>query len=46
MVHVERKQAVFLFADSHVVNESFLENVNNIFTSDVVPSLLNSYEKE
>ena len=46
MADVKRKQVVFLFTDSHVVNESFLENVNNILTSGVVPALFESYEKE
>ena len=43
---VEREQVVFLFADSHVVNESFLKYVNNILTSGVIPALLESNEKE
>ena len=46
MAGVKRKQVTFLFSDSHVVNESFLENVNSILASGVVPALFESYEKE
>ena len=36
---VEKKQMVFLFNDTQVVQESFLEDINNILTSGEVPNL-------
>lgn len=46
MVGVERKQVVFLFSDSHIVNEGFLEIVNNMLTSGIVPALFGPDDKE
>ena len=46
MVGVERKQVVFLFSDAHIVNEGFLEIVNNMLTSGVVPALFAQEDKE
>lgn len=39
-------QVVFLFTDAHVVNEGFLEFINNILISAMVPSLFQEEEKE
>ncbi|KAG9396016.1 Dynein heavy chain and region D6 of dynein motor [Carpediemonas membranifera] len=41
-----QKPVVFLFTDSHCVEESFLELVNNILTSGVVPALFAEDEKD
>jgi dynein heavy chain len=46
LVGVERKQVVFLFADSHIMHEGFLELVNNMLTSGVVPALFSPEDKE
>jgi dynein heavy chain len=46
LVGVERKQVVFLFADSHMMHEGFLELVNNMLTSGVVPALFSPEDKE
>jgi len=37
---------VFLFTDQHVVEEGFLELVNNMLTSGMVPALYADDEKE
>jgi hypothetical protein len=39
-------QVVFLFTDAHVVDEGFLELINNILTLGMVPSLFREEEKE
>ena len=36
---VENKPTVFLFTDTQVVDESFLEDINNILSSGEVPNL-------
>ena len=36
----------FLFTDAHVAEESFLENVNNILSTGMVPALFASDEKD
>lgn len=36
---VENKPTVFLFADTQVVDEIFLEDINNILSSGEVPNL-------
>jgi len=46
LVGVERKQVVFLFSDSHIVNEGFLELINNMLTSGVVPALFTPEDKD
>ena len=33
------KKTVFLFTDSHVKNESFLEAINNLLTIGIVPAI-------
>eukprot|EP01028_Stygiella_incarcerata_P003072 TRINITY_DN1583_c0_g3_i1.p1 TRINITY_DN1583_c0_g3~~TRINITY_DN1583_c0_g3_i1.p1 ORF type:complete len:4602 (-),score=1271.77 TRINITY_DN1583_c0_g3_i1:125-13930(-) len=42
----ENKKMVFLFTDAHVVNEGFLEFINNILTSGMVPALYAEDEKD
>ena len=37
---------VFLFTDGHVAQEGFLELVNNMLTSGMVPALFADDEKE
>lgn len=39
-------QVMFLFTDSHVANESFLELVNNMLTSGMIPALYDDGEKD
>ena len=43
---VENKPTVFLFTDTQVVEESFLEDINNILSSGEVPSLYKPDEFE
>ena len=43
---IENKPTVFLFTDSHVAEEGFLELVNNMLTSGQVPALFPDDEKE
>ncbi|KAM6964967.1 dynein axonemal heavy chain 10 [Aplochiton taeniatus] len=43
---VENKQTVFLFTDAHVAEEGFLELINNMLTSGMVPALFPDEEKE
>mmetsp|Transcript_28798 Transcript_28798/g.26015 ORF Transcript_28798/g.26015 Transcript_28798/m.26015 type:complete len:127 (-) Transcript_28798:3299-3679(-) len=42
---VEGKQLVFLFTDTQIVKESFLEDVNNLLNSGEVPNLWEAEEK-
>ncbi|KAL5017096.1 hypothetical protein ScPMuIL_006685 [Solemya velum] len=42
----ENKKTVFLFTDQHVVEEGFLELINNMLTSGMVPALYADDEKE
>ncbi len=39
-------QVMFLFTDAHVANESFLELINNMLTSGMIPALYDDGEKE
>lgn len=39
---VENKPVVFIFSDNDVVNESFLEDVNNILSAGEVPNIYNA----
>ena len=41
---VENKPTVFLFNDTQVVDESFLEDINNILSSGEVPNLYSKAE--
>ncbi|XP_064619187.1 dynein axonemal heavy chain 10-like isoform X2 [Lineus longissimus] len=43
---MENKKVVFLFTDQHVVEEGFLELINNMLTSGMVPALYADDEKE
>ncbi|EDV25795.1 uncharacterized protein TRIADDRAFT_23475 [Trichoplax adhaerens] len=43
---VENKPTVFLFADTQVLQESFLEDINNILSSGEVPNLYKQDEFE
>ena len=43
---VENNPSVFLFTDTQVVEESFLEDINNIFSSGEVPNLYKPDEFE
>ncbi|XP_070572584.1 dynein axonemal heavy chain 10-like isoform X2 [Ptychodera flava] len=43
---LERKKMVFLFTDAHVAQEGFLELINNMLTSGMVPALFPDDEKE
>uniref|UniRef100_A0A1A8GI94 Dynein, axonemal, heavy chain 10 n=1 Tax=Nothobranchius korthausae TaxID=1143690 RepID=A0A1A8GI94_9TELE len=43
---VENKKMVFVFTDAHVAEESFLELINNMLTSGIVPALFPDDEKE
>ena len=42
----ENKKVVFLFTDSHVVDEGFLELINNMLTSGMVPGLFEQSDKD
>ena len=43
---VENKPTVFLFADTQVVEETFLEDINNILSSGEIPNLYKPDEFE
>lgn len=43
---VENKPTVFLFNDTQIVDESFLEDINNILSSGEVPNLYKPDEFE
>ncbi|KAG5280454.1 hypothetical protein AALO_G00060150 [Alosa alosa] len=43
---IENKKTVFLFTDAHVAEEGFLELINNMLTSGMVPALFLDDEKE
>ena len=40
------QQMVFLFTDQHVANESFLEYINSILTTGIVPALFTDDDKD
>ncbi|DBA95316.1 TPA: Dynein heavy chain cytoplasmic [Trebouxia sp. C0006] len=42
----DNKKVMFLFTDAHVANESFLELINNMLTSGMIPALYDDGEKE
>lgn len=41
-----KKPKTFLFTDAHVVEEGFLELINNILTIGMVPALFPEEEKD
>jgi dynein heavy chain len=43
---IQNKATTFLFADAHVVKETFLESINNMLASGTVPALFPEDEKE
>ncbi|KAK7889071.1 hypothetical protein WMY93_024631 [Mugilogobius chulae] len=43
---IENKKCVFLFTDAHVAEEGFLELINNMLTSGIVPALFPDDERE
>ncbi|XP_068610937.1 dynein axonemal heavy chain 10 [Brachionichthys hirsutus] len=43
---IENKKTVFLFTDDHVAEEGFLELINNMLTSGIVPALFPDDERE
>ncbi|XP_075882096.1 dynein axonemal heavy chain 10-like isoform X2 [Nelusetta ayraudi] len=43
---IENKKIVFLFTDDHVAEEGFLELINNMLTSGIVPALFPNDERE
>ena len=46
MLGVDNKKVMFLFTDAHVANEGFLELINNMLTSGMVPALYDDGEKD
>lgn len=46
MAGVDYKSTIFLFNDTQVLEESFLEDINNILSSGEVPNLYKSDEFE
>ena len=46
MLGAENKKTMFLFTDSHVADEGFLELINNMLTSGMVPALYDDSEKD
>lgn len=44
LLHGSSRATVFLFDDTQLVNESFLEDVNGILNTGEVPSLFNNEE--
>ncbi|TGZ60763.1 hypothetical protein CRM22_008363 [Opisthorchis felineus] len=43
---MENKRTVFMFTDQHVVEEGFLELINNILTTGIVPALFADDERD
>lgn len=46
MLGSENKKVMFLFTDAHVADEGFLELINNMLTSGMVPALYDAGEKD
>jgi dynein heavy chain len=42
---LENKSVVFLFSDTQIVKESFLEDINNLLNSGEIPNLFPQDEK-
>ncbi|KAG5468030.1 hypothetical protein LSCM4_01117 [Leishmania orientalis] len=45
-VGVQRQKMIFLFMDGHVKEEGFLEDINNLLASGMVPAIFTEEEKE
>ena len=45
-IGTDNRKTVFLFGDQHVMEEGFLELINNMLTSGMVPALFSDEEKE
>ncbi|XP_014262519.1 dynein heavy chain 10, axonemal-like [Cimex lectularius] len=45
-VGVDQNSTTFLFASTHIVEEGFLELINNILTIGIIPSLFSDDEKD
>jgi dynein heavy chain len=43
---MENKKIVFMFGDQHVAEEGFLELINNMLTTGIVPALFTDEERE
>ncbi|XP_069071115.1 dynein axonemal heavy chain 10 [Pleurodeles waltl] len=43
---IDNKKMIFLFTDAHVAEEGFLELINNMLTSGMVPALFPDEDKE
>uniref|UniRef100_A0A8C6RAH3 Dynein, axonemal, heavy chain 10 n=1 Tax=Nannospalax galili TaxID=1026970 RepID=A0A8C6RAH3_NANGA len=43
---LENKMMIFLFTDAHVAEEGFLELINNMLTSGIIPALFLEEEKD
>ncbi|XP_038229191.1 dynein axonemal heavy chain 10 [Dermochelys coriacea] len=43
---IENRSMIFLFTDAHVAEEGFLELINNMLTSGIVPALFPDDEKD
>ncbi|CAF4557043.1 unnamed protein product, partial [Rotaria magnacalcarata] len=43
---IENKKIVFMFGDQHVAEEGFLELINNMLTTGIVPALFADEERE
>ena len=46
MLGADDKKVMFLFTDAHVADEGFLELINNMLTSGMVPALYDDAEKD
>lgn len=46
IIGIENKKIVFLFADVHIVNEDFLEMINNMLMTGMIPALFDDEEIE
>jgi dynein heavy chain len=42
----EGKQTLFYFPDNHIVDERFLEDVNNLLNSGEIPNLFEADERQ
>jgi dynein heavy chain len=41
---VEEKQTVFLFSDTQIVREAFVEDINNVLNNGEIPNLYSAAE--